>query len=150
MYLARQQPRRGTGHDDLDLLGIEHPAHEAFPAGYELDFVEIPTDDLAPAQPGMPPVVFLEQEPELLDTQVRKAIVVEAEIQRPLRPKARAPLMQQLMQESGLSGAAHADDRVGLARHGGQARIATCQSARFHRRPGGAQLLRQDRMQAHA
>ncbi len=50
--LAREHPRRGAGDDDLDLLGVEHAAHEALPARHELDLVEEPVHGLAPAQRG--------------------------------------------------------------------------------------------------
>lgn len=149
MQLARQHTRRGTGHHDLDLLGVQHAPHEPLPPGHELNLVEEPVHHLAPAQCRRAPVIFFEQEAELFPAQAGQPVVVETEIERPLGRQSCAPRVQQLLQEGGLAGAAHADHRVHLARHGGQLCVATRQGRRRNRRQRGAEFLRQYGMQAH-
>ena len=149
MDLAREHSGRGSGDDDLDLLGVQYPADEALPAGHELDLIEEPEDGLAPAQLGVTSKVLFEQEVELGQLEVGQPVVIEAEIDRPLGGHGRPALVQKLAQKYGLPSAAHSDHSVGLAGDRGQPGIAPGQRKWGRLGQGGAQFFGQNWMQAH-
>ena len=89
MDFPRQHPRGRPGHGDLDPLGVEDAPHEAVPAGHELDFIEQPVHGFASAVRRVAPVVFLEQEAQLVDLDSGEPVIVEAEIDGPFGGRSR-------------------------------------------------------------
>ena len=132
VHLARQHACRRTGHDNLDLLGIQQTSHQAVPARHQLDFVEKPMHLFLAAQLGIAPVVFLDQQGQLLRVHVGQTIIVKAQIDRPLRGQGLPCLRLQLAKKGRLARTAHADHRMYLAGYRRQTRIAPCHGRGGH------------------
>jgi hypothetical protein len=95
------------------------------------------------------PVEFLQQKAQLLRPDPRQPVVVEAEINRPLRRQLGPQLILQLVQVRRLARAPHPDHRMHLPRHRWQARVATRQRPRRDGPECGLQFFRQNRMKRH-
>ena len=107
--LAGKQRSRRTGQEQLHLLGIQQPAHEALPAGHRLYLVEAPDDGFSPPQCRKAPVVFLHQEMEMPGSQSRQPLILEVDVGHTLAVHAaRQPLPPDLMQKHRLAHPPHA------------------------------------------
>jgi hypothetical protein len=149
MDLPGEHASRRARYDDLHLFGIEHAAHEALPAGYDLDLVEQPEHGRARAQLRVAPVVLLEHESQLIDSEVGQAVIVETEVERLLGRRHCPAVPEELTEERGLARATHPDDRMRLARYRRQSGVAGREFAGRRGAEGRAELLEQHGVKGH-
>ena len=107
--LSRQERGGRAGDEHLGAVGIQQPTDEAFPAGDDLNLVEVPDYRLSgiPVRDGA--AVLGDEQAEVRGVEVRKPLVLEREVRQPLpgNPLLDA-LLAELVQERGLAGPAHA------------------------------------------
>jgi len=106
--LSRQERGGRAGDEHLGAVGIQQPTDEAFPAGDDLNLVEVPDYRRRVIQVGDGAAVLGDEQVEVRGVQIRKPLVLEREVGQPLpgEPLLDA-LLAELVQERGLAGPAH-------------------------------------------
>lgn len=141
--LPRQHLGGRSRYHDVDGFGVEHSTNEPIPPRHELNLVEEPRAPFALAALGMANEVFLQQRVEVPRVDVRQAVVVETQVDRPFRGCEAATIGEELLQEAGLPRATHPDHGVCLAGYARQRRVSMRQGDGPHRGQGIVQPLSQ-------
>ena len=114
--LSRQERGGRAGDDHLCAFGVEEPPHETFPAGDDLDFVEVPDYRRGVIRVREGAAVFGHEQVEVGGVEVGEPLVLERDVGQLLPGNTLLDaLLPELVQERRLAGPAHSHDRGRLA-----------------------------------
>ena len=115
--LRREQCGGRSGDEHLASFGVQDPPDEPLPSGHRLYPIEKPGNGCTVVV-GLrkPAMVLADQHREVRGFDAGEALILEGKVRQPLPGDAPVDTFAaDLMQEGGLSGAAHPDDRRDLA-----------------------------------